>query len=276
MKLDIHIRELCRRTLILLVGSAVVALLLIVMFTDSGTHALFRFGVFLDAEAVDVSDMAYLEYYDVKASLNDEDSYRIFLDETMQGSYDAALDFLKFIKQNTDVNAVCMAQMDAEAVNEYLKDGDMTLLTEAGITGSRRDFLQKLYLYNQILPPQKRVHATNFTDERCFIIENAAYDPMLSKDGVVDVSVNYPGMDGCDPLFDVQSLLFDGCRIRFGVTERLAGYTKLLETNSGNLGMPAFGGLKQPDYYFLIENGADGEGGILGKLIAAILPKEEE
>jgi len=156
MKLDDNIREMIRRALILLTGSALCVLVIICLFTDIGTHTLFRLGIALDAEEIDITDNAYLEYYDVKAALNDTDSYRIFLDESVNGSYDAALDFLKFLKQNTDVNLVCMKLCDTDAVNAYLESGDPGQLSAAGLTDSGKGFVQKLYQYNQMLPPQKQ------------------------------------------------------------------------------------------------------------------------
>ncbi|MBE6611162.1 MAG: hypothetical protein E7632_01610 [Ruminococcaceae bacterium] len=252
--IHIDFRELIRRALILLAASALCALVLIVMFTDVGVHMLFRAGVYLNLEEVDTGDTAHLEYYDAKALLNDTDSYRIFLDESKAGSYDAALDFLKFIKQNTDVNAVCLSTSAIGVLNEYLTSGDAAILSENGITGPRAAFVQKLYLYNQTLPPQKKVSIVNTPDgTRCFIVAWGSYDRSAASEGIFDVSVIYPGKEDCDPLFDVDSLNLEETRIRFGTVGRLSGYVRILEGVSGNLGRPAFTGLGQPDCFFLIE-----------------------
>lgn len=271
MKLEINIRELARRALILLAGSAAAALILICLFTDIGTYTLFRIGVAMDAEEIDTADNAHLAYYDVKASLNDTDSYRIFLDESVNGSYEAALDFLKFLKQNTDVSLLCADMTDIDKINGYLESGDPNLLLDAGISGARNTFLQKLYLYNQMLPPKKRVTVTDDpSDGRCYILAFAPYERTAAEEGIVDISIVYPGTEACDPLFNAQSLTVDGCRIRFGVTDRLADYTDILAATSGNMGKPEFNGLNQPKYYFMIENGVDGEGGLLGGLIGTV------
>ena len=255
MKIEIDIRELIRRALILLAGSALCALILIGVFTDIGTHTLFRVGVTLDAEEVDVNDTAYLEYYDVKAKLNDTDSYRLFLDETVNGSFDAALDFMKFVKQNTDVNLLCMDIADPEAVNAYLESGNPTALSDAGVVGMRAAFFQKLYSYNQNLPPKKRITVVGeMPDARCFVLAQGVYDRSAASEGMFDVSMIYPAAEDCDPLFNVDSLMPAGCRIRFGSVERLDDYVQILESASGNLGMPAFDGINQPTFYFIIEN----------------------
>ena len=255
MKIEKDIRKLIRRALILLAGSALCALILIGVFTDVGTHTLFRIGVALDAEEVDVNDNAYLEYYDVKEMLNDTDSYRLFLDETTNGSYDAALDFMKFIKQNTDVNVLCIASVSPDAVNEYLESGNSAVLSNSGITGLGETFFHKLYSYNQSIPPKKRIRVVGeMPEERCFIFAREPYDRSIEVDGIFDVGMIYPAMEDCDPLFNVDSLMVAGCRIRFGSVERLDDYVKILEAASGNLGMPAFTGINQPAFYFIIEN----------------------
>ena len=255
MKIEIDIRELIRRALILLAGSALCALILIGIFTDIGTHTLFRVSVAMDAEEVDVNDTAFLEYYDVKAKINDTDSYRMYLDENVYGSFDAALDFMKFVKQNTDVHLLCMDIADPEAVNAYLESGNPAGLSDAGITGLRAAFFQKLYSYNQNLPPKKRIVIVNEQPEaRCFLLVQGAYDHSAASEGMFDVSMIYPAAENCDPLFNVDTMMLAGCRIRFGSVERLDGCVKILESASGNLGMPAFDGIHQPTFYFIIEN----------------------
>ncbi len=264
MKIEIDIPKLIRRVLILLAVSAVCVLILVCLFTNIGSHTLFRIGVWLNTEDVDVNDTAHLEYFDVKAEINDSDSYRIFMDEAIDGSYEAALDFLKFIKQNTDVNIICMDISELDAVNAYLSSGDSGMLP-ISISENCAAFLQKLYIYNQMLPPQKRVSIANeMADDRCFIIESQRYDRTLTEKGILDVGVIYPDREDCDPLFDVDSLSVDHCRIRFGTQERLKRYISVLEALSGNFGMPEFEGVNQAAYYFMIENSDADEGGVEG------------
>lgn len=244
------IAKTVRRALVLLGGSALCVLILICAFTDVGAHTIFRLGVRMTAEPVDITDTAYLEYYDVKRQLADTNSVRVWLGTDAAAGYDAALDFLKFVKQNLDLTVVRMNVPDADMANQYLSSGDANLLPQTGFDAAGQSFLRMIYIYNQKLPPQKRVTIVNETDAPGtgeFILSAAVYNPAVSAAGVLDVSMIYPGEEGCDPLFDVQA---EG--LRFGTLTRLAACTSILEAVSGNLGHTPFTGLAQPEFYFLV------------------------
>ena len=183
------------------------------------------------------------------------DSYRLFLDGDVAGSWTAALDFLKFVKHNSDVNLIHIDGIDAEKMNAYLESGDPEKLTDAVPTVKCRTFVSALYNYNQSLPPQKRMKAVDepeFSDG-CYFIERRTYDNSDRAVGVLDVSMVYPGTEGCDPLFDVGSAVLESDRIRFGTTDGLDIFIGMLELVSGNFGCEEFKGMNQPEFFFIIE-----------------------
>ncbi len=255
MKNTQGIPKIIHRVLVLLLLSAFSLVILTVAFSSIGAKAAFRLGVWLNVEEVDVDDSAHLEYFAVKQAIDEYQSYRIFIDERYGGSYDAALDFLKFLKQNTDVNIICMKNIDSESVNKYLESGEESMLPSE-MSNFLRGFIRKLSSYNQILPPQKRVTiSADMPEGKCFIIENGSYDRAVESDGVFDINVCYPEKEDCDPMFNIDSIALDNVRIRFGTLDSVSWYINYLESVSGNFGMPLFEGINQPDCYFLIESG---------------------
>lgn len=251
----LDVAKLIRRALILLAGSALCVFILTFIFTDAGAHTLFRLGVASGSEDVDPTDTAHLEYFEVKRYTEMIDSYRVFLDGDVAGSWTAALDFLKFVKQNSDVNTIWIDGIDAEKMNAYLASGDPEKLTDAVPTVKCRAFVGALYNYNQSLPPQKRVMAVAEPDfsEGCYVIERRIYDNSERAVGVLDVSMLYPGSEGCDPLFNIPTPVLDADRIRFGSTDGLDIFIGMLELVSGNFGCEEFRGMNQPEFFFLIE-----------------------
>ncbi len=274
-------KETVRRTVLLLCAAVFCLSLLVLGFTDIGMGTLFRLNVRLHADTVDISDYAHLEYYDVRGVMDETDSYRIFLCGDVALSYDAALDFLKFVKQNDEIGVVRLATDDPDGVNAYLASGEESSLPEDGLSEGAKGFLRALYTYNQKLPPQKRVTVAAgdaVVGKGEYVLTDRSYDRSDETSGVLSVSMIYPGREGCDPLFNVPkngffvSLLKFGQSIapdlmnrlftdtpfrdsiRFGSAKALEKSEKRLEAVSGNFGRPVFDGLNQPAFYFLIED----------------------
>ena len=236
------------RAAVLLAASALCVVLAAVLFTDIGAGAAFRLGVRLNSEEVDTSDNAYLEYYDVRSRVGDFGSYRIYIGGDSD-SYAAALDFLKFIKQNDSVNIIRLDSGDADSLNAYLGSGDTELLSACGLDDAASGFVKSVYTYNMILPPQKKLSFVTGrgAEEGEYIICVQPYDGAEAREGVLDISCIYPGHEDCDPLFDIK---VDASR--FGSTDALSGYIGYLGAVSGNLGRKTFDGLGQPEYYFIM------------------------
>lgn len=129
---QIHtIASILRRTLILLVISAFCVALLSIIFSDIGAVSFFKLGVRLSTEPVDTDDAGYLEYYGVRDYIDTTMGYRMFIGGDAAG-YDAALDFLKYIKQNDEINIIRFETGDAELLNSYLASGDRVAARRRG------------------------------------------------------------------------------------------------------------------------------------------------
>ena len=245
---QIHtIASILRRTLILLVISAFCVALLSIIFSDIGAVSFFKLGVRLSTEPVDTDDAGYLEYYEVRDYIDTTKGYRIFIGGDAAG-YEAALDFLKFIKQNDEINIIRFETGDAELLNSYLASGDESLLDGAGLDENRLDFVCEIYEYNKLLPPVRKLSfATGSGGGGEFALIEGSYDRSLQRTGILDISCIYPGSEGCDPLFDISS-----DEIRFGSLSGLSFCTEYLSQVSGNLGMPTFDGINQPEFYFIM------------------------
>ena len=245
---QIHtIASILRRTLILLVISAFCVAVLSIVFSDIGAVSFFKLGVRLSTEPVDTDDAGYLEYYEVRDYIDTTTGYRMYVGGDAAG-YDAALDFLKFIKQNDEINIIRFETGDAELLNSYLASGDESLLDGAGLDENRLDFVCEIYEYNKLLPPVRKLSfATGSGGGGEFALIEGSYDRSLQRTGILDISCIYPGSENCDPLFDISA-----DEIRFGSLSGLSFCTEYLSQVSGNLGMPTFDGINQPEFYFIM------------------------
>lgn len=247
--------EMIRGALKFIVGSLICVVFSVLLFTDIGARAVFELGVVMNTEVVDTSDLSYLEYYEVKHYIAKTVSYRVFIDGDNAGSYTAALDFLKFVKQNADIGIIRIDNGDADHLNAYLETGDPAALTDSRLDETELSFVGAVYYYNTKLPPQKRVMFAvgGECGESEFMLIKNKYDKSYKTDGILDVNCIYPGSRGCDPLFDIRTN-----KLRFGSTGKLDWYAERLTAVSGNFGQPEFGGINQPEFYFIIPEVAAG------------------
>lgn len=242
LRLSAEIRGALLRAVCFTAATAVISAAVIFAFSGFGASALFRLGVRLGTERVDTSDGAYLEYYDAKKSVLGGSGYRIFLRRDGE-SLAAALDFLKFVKQNDRDVAVIRMDCEPENLNEYLESGDESLL--ASLDDAGREFVRGVYDLNKKQPPAMRLSFAKPGDPGSgeFSLEESVWDSSKSRAGVLDVSCIYKGSD---PLFSV------GRELRFGSLERLSGCIERLENVSGSFGLENYAGINEPEYYFLI------------------------
>ncbi|MCI8386932.1 MAG: hypothetical protein HFE63_00495 [Clostridiales bacterium] len=242
--------KILRRALIFIIISTLCVGISVCLCSEIGAVSAFKLGVRLNTVDVDTSDTAYLEYYSVRSYIPEVNSYRIFIDGSYTESYAAVLDFLKFVKQNTDIAVIRFSGGDTDAVNEYLLSGDISFLYSSGLDVYKQMFIRDIYTYNQTLPPQRRVGyiaGDDVSGAGEFVISERIYDRSEAIEGVLDVSCIYPDNEICDKLFNI-----DTEAIRFGTLEKLSWYTSYLNSVSGNFGYPEFTGINQPEFYFII------------------------
>ncbi len=250
-------QKVLKRALILVAVSVLAAAVLIFVFTDLGMGLVFRLGVYLTSEEVDTGDTVYLEYYDAKARAAESHGVRFYMRRDDPDGWTAALDFLKFIKQNTEITVLYMpiVTADAESVAAYLADGDSSYLSETILSETEKTFIKALYAYNGKLPPQKRMQVMSVNGAEAqdggYWICYDAYTPAQHTEGWMDVSVVYAGEASADPLFDLP-LSAGACR--FGSLHELEPYTGRLQAVSGNCGRDPFVKLEQAEFYFLISH----------------------
>jgi hypothetical protein len=224
----------------------------VLIFTSIGMSVLFKLGVRINTVEVDTGDTAHLEYYEVRQYIKDTGSYRIFIDGSIPESYEAVLDFLKFVKQNADIGTIRLERGNPDILNAYLESGDSALLPESGLDETKLVFIRAVYSYNMKLPPQKRVSFA--VGGKCgatgeFVLTEHTYDRSEQIAGLLDISCIYPGNIDCDPLFDIRV-----DKLRFGSLKKLNWYADFLGTVSGNFGMPEYSGINQPEFYFIWPN----------------------
>lgn len=240
-----EIREALTRAVCFTAATAVISAVLIFAFSGFGASALFRLGVRLASESVDTSDSVYLEYYDAKKQVADGMGYRIFLRRDSV-SLAAALDFLKFVKQNYRELRVIRMDCEPEALNEYLEAGDESLLYS--LDSDMQRFVRGVYELNQKLPPALRLGFAEYGEPSVgeFAIVEGSWDSSAADGGILDVSCIY---SDSNPLFYV------GKELRFGSLGRLGYCIERLEAASGSFGLESYNGINEPEYYFLIPDG---------------------
>lgn len=152
---------------IFILCAALIQGVVIIAFTHIGEDLIYPFVRRMFAEKIDITDNSYAEYYNIRDYVKQSNIIIIGADGRISGTYNVISDFLKFVKQNININIVALEIKAAEGeiiTDCILSQDDIQFLEQIkrlenyeGMSIELIPFVESLYKINRIMPPDRKI-----------------------------------------------------------------------------------------------------------------------
>ena len=136
------------------------------LFTPQGLSVLYPAVLRFSSEKV-AFDGAFTEYYDIRDEFSDSDVFIVGADTGVSATYEAILDYIRFLKQTADISVIAIdtSTYKEDAINlciasenEAQFQENMKKLRDIGRdTKEFYNFVRELYNINSALTPQRKL-----------------------------------------------------------------------------------------------------------------------
>ena len=164
-----HISSRIRSASLFIAAAAVLQFLCVMLFTPQGLSVLYPAVLRFSSEKV-AFDGAFTEYYDIRDEFSDSDVFIVGADTGVSATYEAILDYIRFLKQTADISVIAIdtSTYKEDAINlciasenEAQFQDNMKKLRDIGRdTKEFYNFVRELYNINSALTPQRKLRLT--------------------------------------------------------------------------------------------------------------------
>ena len=161
-----HISSRIRSASLFIAAAAVLQFLCVMLFTPQGLSVLYPAVLRFSSEKV-AFDGAFTEYYDIRDEFSDSDVFIVGADTGVSATYEAILDYIRFLKQTADISVIAIdtSTYKEDAINlciasenEAQFQENMKKLRDIGRdTKEFYNFVRELYNINSALTPQRKL-----------------------------------------------------------------------------------------------------------------------